>query len=121
MKKLDISIEKVLNDIQEYENAEQLDFCVKSIKEVAKSYFFKGKIALFIRFLTEPIDVNHEVYFSLEKSLKDYIKTPSHFIQQMHIMLEKERKEQNLTNDLDGILTQLDYSHLLPMIHMFIK
>jgi hypothetical protein len=121
MKKLDKNIEIVLYNIHEYQNLDHLHLCTKTIKETAKHYFFKGKIALFIRFLTEPIDLNHEVYFSLEKSLKDYIKTPSHFIQQMHIMLEKERKEQNLTNDLDGILTQLEYSHLLPMIHMFIK
>lgn len=121
MKKLDISIENVLNDIQEYQNPEQLNFCVKSIKSVAKSYFFKGKLNSFVFFLTQPFDVNHEVFFSLEMVLKEYIKSTSAFIQKTHFTLEEERKVQNLTNDLNGILTQLDYQHLLPMIHLFSK
>ena len=121
MKRLDKNIELALYEIHEYQNSDHLNLCVKSIKEVAKSYFFKGKINTFVLFLTQPFDIKHEVFLSLENALKEYIKANQEFVQKMHIMLEKERKEQNLTNDLEGVLTQLDYQHLMPMIKMFIK
>jgi hypothetical protein len=121
MKRLDKNIELALYEIHEYQNSDHLNLCVKTIKEIAKSYFFKGKLDTFVLFLSQPFNTNDEVFLSLEYALKEYLKANQEFIQKMHFILEKDRKEQNLSNDLQGILTQLDYQHLLPMIKMFVK